>query len=481
MMTYVGFNEADQALLRAFAPCAEPHLGGITDRFYDRVLSNETARNVFEDEAQVNRLKQTLVVWCRELLNGPWDAAYHDRRVRIGHRHVQTGLPSRFMFTAMNGIRSDLCRIARSEAGLGDATSEATCEAINRITDLDLAVMCGTFMDTRQQGALRTLQDLIVQNMPVTVLCLDQDMRVTSSTRMSGGSALGRHVNEVLQPGLIHHVNLDAAFKRVRATGNELTMPRVVVGKRHFRLTMVPIEHDLATVLLHIEEFTDVVDAQARAAQAESLARLGSLAANVAHEIRNPLAAISATLQVIGRSFDPTDRRAPILRKVNDQVFRLDRLVTDLLGYARPAEADFSLLELDSLAREAITESGVQAELQSEGASLCQGDQGYAVQVLVNLIQNARDAGGQVTVRVSGSTVEVQDDGAGVSPKVRPRLFDPFVTSKAKGTGLGLAICKKLCTAMGATIALEDKPPTRFVVSFRALPASGAGSGSRTG
>ena len=72
MQAYVGFDEEDQARLRALMPTVEPELPGITDRFYDRVLANETARNVFEDDAQVLRLKRTMQQWCRELLNGPW-------------------------------------------------------------------------------------------------------------------------------------------------------------------------------------------------------------------------------------------------------------------------------------------------------------------------------------------------------------------------------------------------------------------------
>jgi signal transduction histidine kinase len=475
MQAYVGFDEEDQARLRALMPTVEPELPGITDRFYDRVLANETARNVFEDDAQVLRLKRTMQQWCRELLNGPWGPEYHIRRVRIGERHVQIGLPSRFMFTAMNGIRGDLCAIAQ-KAGDPD---QLVCAAINKVTDIDLAVMCGTFMDTRLQDALRTLQDLIVHNMPVTVLCLDGDMRVTSSTRLESGSALGLKVWDVLPPSLLAQFDLNAVFKRVRESGRELTLPHIVVGRRHYRLTLVPIEHELATVLLHIEELTDVVDAQARAAQAESLAQLGSLAANVAHEIRNPLAAISATLQVIGRSFDATDRRASILKKVNDQVFRLDRLVTDLLGYARPPDAEPEVLDLTAVAVEAVALSGVEVEVVIDAPLPALGDRGYLVQVLVNLVQNARDAASAVTLTVSGTTVEIQDNGPGVPADIRPRLFEPFVTSKAKGTGLGLAICRKLCRAMDGDIVLLPERPTRFCVKL--LPASEADSAARNG
>ena len=473
MQSYVGWTERDEDLLRALLPLAEAELPGIADRFYEQVLRHPAARNVFEDEAQVQRLKRTMQVWCRELLSGPWDEAYHRRRVRIGDRHVQVGLPSRFMFTAMNGLRQDLVDIAER---IGEPGNE-TCKAIGKATDIDLAVMCGTYMDTRQQDALQTLQDLIVQNMPVTVLCLDAGACVTSSTRLGAQSALGRHVLDVLDAALLEQVDVMGAIDRVRASGNELTLPNVVVGRRHFRLTLIPIEHHLATVLLHIEELTDVVDAQSRAAQAESLAQLGSLAANVAHEIRNPLAAISATLQVIGGSFDEKDRRAPVMGKVNDQVLRLDRLVNDLLGFARPTKIRRQVLDLAALAHEAIDASGVSVEVEVVEPTPVVGDHQYLVQVLVNLLQNARDAADMVTLRVEGHRVTVQDDGPGVPASVN--LFEPFVTTKAKGTGLGLAICRKLCRAMEAEVELAPGQPTRFVVSL--LPASAGGSEAHTG
>jgi signal transduction histidine kinase len=481
MKAYVGFDDGvDGARLRRFLPFVEGRLQWVIDRFYETVLRFEGARSVLEDQAQVERLKVTLKHWCRELLAGPWDMAYYERRRRIGRVHVRIGLPHRYMFTAMNQFRGDLMEIAEECVPSEDIF--ALNRSLQRIADLDLAVMTQTYMGAREENELRELQQLIIQNLPVTVLCLDEDDRVTSATRpgarlFGAGGKIGAHYSHFLASALLRATDLDATLARARASGNEVTIPRVVVGEgaqeRHFRVTLVPLDHALANVLLHVEELTDVVQAEQRLQRAESLARIGALAANVAHEIRNPLAAISATLQVIGGSFGVEDRRRVILGKVNDQVVRLDRLVTDLLGYSRPAEPNPRLLELAEVARQAIAESGVEAELELNEDIEVVADGQYVRQILVNLLQNARDAGDQVVIEVGpGPLVCVQDDGPGIDPAVSESLFEPFVTTKTRGTGLGLAISRKLAQSMSGELALApSRVGARFCLS---LPEPGS-------
>ena len=245
---------------------------------------------------------------------------------------------------------------------------------------------------------------------------------------------------------------------------------------RHFRVTLVPLEHELARLLIHIEELTDVVRNEQRLQQTEALARIGGLAAHMAHEIRNPLAAISATLQVIGGSMAEDDRRKAILGKVQDQVHRLDRLVSDLLGYARPVQVRLEMIDLHAAARDAVAASGVPAALVVEAGGCGRADAQHLQQVLVNLLQNARDAllgsgnpvEGKVRLRVcAGPALVVEDDGPGVPAEVQDRLFEPFVTTKTRGTGLGLAISKKLVSGMGGALSLEAAAAPLRGAAFR--------------
>lgn len=472
MKSYVGFcDERDRELLQAVRAPVSAQADTLTDGFYAAVLRFPGARVVLTNDAQVERLKGSMARFIDEMLTGPWDHAYYRKRRRIGEVHVRVGLPDRYVFTAMNLLRRDICEIVRHHHADDPERAWATVHAISRVTDLELAVINAAYMEAHEQAQLRSLQDLIVQNLPVTVLCLDENGLVTSATRPSsrlfGGLAeVGRHYETFLPTELIEAADLPTTAGRALATGREISIPRVSLGhgsaQRHFRITLVPLEHELARLLIHIEELTDVVQAEARVQQAEALARIGSLAAHMAHEIRNPLAAISATLQVIVGSLPEDDRRKVILGKVQGQVHRLDRLVTDLLGYARPARPTLRESSLQTLAREAIAQSGVPAELQVIEDAVVLVDPDHVGQIVVNLLQNSRDAAGpsgRVVLRAGpGTQLDILDDGPGIPDEVAGRLFEPFVTSKTKGTGLGLAISRKLAQAMDGH--LELLPPT---------------------
>ena len=493
MKAYVGFDANDEALLNDALPWVEPHLASLADDFYAIIEQFEGAASVFSGPEQVGRLKKSLQVWVRELMTGPWDDDYHTRRQRIGRVHVKVGLPERYVFTAMNRLRNGICHRIRGGAA-DEAVIWATCQAVSRITDLELAVMSGTYHQTHERLRLQTLQDLIVENLPVTVLVLDEEGQVTSAThpslRLFGDRAeVGRHYTDFLPAELVEAADLPAAVAQAHATGRDVTLPRVVLGagaaERFLRLTLVPLEDEHAGMLLHIEELTDVVQAEARARQAQALARIGGMAAHMAHEIRNPLAAISATLQVIVGSLPEDDRRKMIIGKVQEQVHRLDRLVSDLLGYARPTRVSLQPAPLVPLVTEAALRAGVAAEMDAaDSNAVALVDREYLLQVLVNLIQNARDAagpGGRVVLAVGpGPVVTVCDDGPGVPESVQANLFEPFVTSKTRGTGLGLAICRKLVTSMGGAITfvgeLDDPPPGRgpgAVFRVELAPVSG--------
>ncbi len=232
---------------------------------------------------------------------------------------------------------------------------------------------------------------------------------------------------------------------------------------------------------------TTAVQAEARARQAETLAQIGALAANVAHEIRNPLAAISSTLQVLGASLSLDRTQQQILSKVRGQVLRLDRLVTDLLGYARPLTARQERVELLSVVKDALIQSTVDAEIQQNEPSVIRADRNMVCQILINLLQNGRAAAGpRGKVRVvlgPGPKVCVEDDGPGVDPTVLSQIFEPFVTTKAKGTGLGLAISKRLATGMEGQLSLEPSTlgsGARFQLQLREWREDEAGGRAPT-
>ena len=471
MKSWVGFGPADEQRLRALLPRARARLRGIADHFYSRVLAHPGAAAVIRDEAQVERLKRTLAQWALELLEGPWDEAYYERRERIGRVHVQVALPARYMFTAMNVFRSKLCEIAHREFPPEEAHD--MCLSIGKATDMDLAIMTGTYVSTREALQLATLQELIVSHMPVIVLLLDERGTITAAThpsvRLFGDVPLvGRAIEEVLPPALLAASELPTYVARAAATRREVAIPRVDVAwdgqERNFRLSIVPLDHLQARVLVHIEELTEAIATEGRLLRNESLAQLGALSAAVAHELRNPLAGISGALQVIARSLPADDRRRPIMEKVEDQVRRLNALVTDLLDFARPTSARLGPMRLDVVTRavlELVQREHPNVRMTATGSGEVLGDPNLVQQVLLNLVLNAvqaQEGGGEVRVLIEPGTVRVSDAGPGIPAENMEKIFQPFFTTRTRGTGLGLAICRKAAAAMNGDLSLGAGP-----------------------
>lgn len=137
---YVRFGPGDEAALRAFAPIARPDFEQIAKLFYDRILTHEDARrSLVGGESRVGQLKITLVAWMNRLLTGPWDEEYYEARARIGRVHVRIALPQHYMFGAMNVVRAELLSRAAFES--------ETCVALEKILDLELAIMLHTYRE----------------------------------------------------------------------------------------------------------------------------------------------------------------------------------------------------------------------------------------------------------------------------------------------------------------------------------------------
>lgn len=202
--------------------------------------------------------------------------------------------------------------------------------------------------------------------------------------------------------------------------------------------------------------------------RSERLASLGKLLAGVAHEIRNPLAAIRSTVQLWERM--PERARTPeSLVAVIHAVDQLNGTVTQQLQFSRADGTDHAPLDINASLRETMELFAVQAAEQRveieknlhAGLPPIAGSGAALRQVFANLIMNALDAmhgGGrlEVTARPSstGVVIEFADNGEGIAPEVAPHLFEPFFTTRSQGTGLGLAICREIVIQHNGTIEL---------------------------
>jgi signal transduction histidine kinase len=219
-------------------------------------------------------------------------------------------------------------------------------------------------------------------------------------------------------------------------------------------------------------------EAAARAARGEALTKMAAMAA---HEIRNPLGVIRGTVELMrersGQGLSARDREA--LEDVLGEVERLRRLTEDLLDLSADRPLALHPVPLAEVLEEAAraTEAAFPAvQVRRAFSSLppVVGDAGRLRQVFANLLQNAAQAQGQGEVRLVAEArgpslhVRVEDDGPGVAPALRARLFDPFVTGRAEGTGLGLALCRRLVERHGGSVALlsELRQGSTFLVTL---------------
>jgi PAS domain S-box-containing protein len=213
-----------------------------------------------------------------------------------------------------------------------------------------------------------------------------------------------------------------------------------------------------------------------RAADAEALSAMGTLALNLAHEIRNPLNAAVLQLHLLGRDIDknaPEPTRAAMHRRteiVGSEIGRLNRLLTEFLELARPrgiarepVHVGRLVDDVLDLEREAAEGRGITIvrEIAADGC-VAIGDREKLKQVVINLVVNSIEAmkeGGTLTARVESESdvfLEIADTGQGIPPDVLANVFDPFFTTKEAGTGLGLSIVRKIVDQHGGEVKIES-------------------------
>jgi signal transduction histidine kinase len=225
---------------------------------------------------------------------------------------------------------------------------------------------------------------------------------------------------------------------------------------------------------------TKLVQSQTLLERQQRLATLGTLAAGIAHEIRNPLTSLKARLYTLEKHL----RVVPAARKDTDiisaEISRLERIVQEVLSFARPSDPKLETISAETVIREVqglmspdLKCRGVRLAVQSSPEFLIRADSGHIKQVLVNLVRNAAEAtegAGTVTLRTRAARVplggreteaviiEVVDDGNGISPEVEKRLFDPFFSTKETGTGLGLPIAARIVERHGGMLQYQTRP-----------------------
>ncbi len=329
---------------------------------------------------------------------------------------------------------------------------------------------------------IKSFSDSLVENMPIGLIATDAGGRLSAFNqtaeailKRTAAEVLGKPAEEIL-PGSCRELFRTLALER-RLIEREFdcaveegrTIPLQIIATTLCEENGAFVGH-----VLLFRDMTEIRRLEEEVARSRRLASLGSLAAGVAHEIRNPLSSIKGFATWFRERYrdNPEDRETAevMIREVD----RLNRVITQLLEFARPLTMHRVPTPLQAVIRHAL--KMVEGEAQAKrivvetDLSVEVGeiplDADRMTQVLLNLFQNAigaMEGGGVLRISLDrraakGVRITVADTGIGIPKKELPRVFDPYFTTRPSGTGLGLAIVHKIVEAHGGEVRLESEP-----------------------
>ena len=225
---------------------------------------------------------------------------------------------------------------------------------------------------------------------------------------------------------------------------------------------------------------------EAEVRRREKLAAVGDLAAGVAHELRNPLSSIKGYASYLGGRFPEGSEDREAARVMVQEVDRLNRVISDLIGVSRPTDIHPRQVDMAALVDNTLrlltqdaTQRGITLTREGEGEAWLDPDRFR--QALLNVCLNAVEAmggGGELRLIIhrqgNRMHLDVCDNGPGIPPDILNRIFDPYFTTKSQGTGLGLAMVLKVTEAHGGSVRItsETAGPKRGTVVHFVLPAT---------
>jgi len=344
-----------------------------------------------------------------------------------------------------------------------------------------LLFMTQSYRNTKASlSRIKVFSDHLVENMPIGLIAVDGNRRIASFNNAAGSilslpfsGVMGKNIKEILPEGLLNLID----GNHNKSSAVEINIDCVLNNGE-----IIPLEVGVSILkdengyfLGHIILFKDLSEVQSlrrEIARSQRLASLGSLAAGVAHEIRNPLSSIKG-LATYFMEHNEKEEDKEVAKIIIQEVDRLNRVVSQLVELARPVSVSKKPVPLKSviensiklLEREALEKNiQITTHTPSEEIEIAL-DKDRITQVLLNLYLNAIESmgkGGKLSVDVSekenGAVIKVSDTGSGIGKKDLALIFDPYFTTKSTGTGLGLAIVHNIIEAHDGKITVQSLP-----------------------
>lgn len=318
---------------------------------------------------------------------------------------------------------------------------------------------------------LKNVNQLIVDNIKSSLITLDEKNRIIQYNReaqnMFGSFELGTELTSQFPEisKVLEGTSTVSVFEISRTQNKGTVFYEVLVSK----ISLDGI-HKGSIVLL--QDVTERKRQEEKSKTQEKLAAVGQLAAGIAHEIRNPLASMSGSIQLLAKSFENLDDDQKKLIAITlKETDRLNLLISEFLEFVRPQIALEDKVDLSKLMVESIDIVKLNPQLKQPEFDLAlqeglviQGNRDKLKQVFLNIIINACHAmekANSPKLKISlqkNKNIElvISDNGSGMDEKIKSKIFEPFFTTKSKGTGLGLALVHKIVELHGATIEVDS-------------------------
>jgi two-component system sensor histidine kinase HydH len=346
---------------------------------------------------------------------------------------------------------------------------------------------------------IKAFSDNVVENVPIGLLALDHEGKIAAFNRgaeiilqLSARQVIGQAADRIIPAELLDEIN--HAKDRSDVIEKEIEC-KISSGK------LVPLEIGASSLkdedgvflgnVLLFKDLTEVQALRREVARNQRLASVGRLAAGVAHEIRNPLSSIKGFATYFKQRYPDRPQDQQTADIMIQEVDRLNRVVGQLMEFARPVPVKPKPVSLQALLDDSIklitnraAEKGISIQTQNNArADAVQIDPDRLNQVLLNLYLNAIDSmesGGDLKVEISSDgknrdvVIKVSDTGIGISRENLAKIFEPYFSTKSTGTGLGLAIAHNIIEAMGGRITVESEKEvgTTFTVALPNLEAN---------
>ncbi|WP_140921443.1 two-component system sensor histidine kinase AtoS [Limnobaculum xujianqingii] len=327
----------------------------------------------------------------------------------------------------------------------------------------------------------KTLNELIIESAADGVISVDIEGCVTmmnpAAEEITGyrqKELIGRPYAEIFENTNFFSPVLDTLIHDIEHVALEVDYPgknrtiQISVSTSQLRNA----QGDTVGALVIFTDLTAKKEVQRRIEQAERLATLGELMAGVAHEVRNPLTAISGFVQILKDS-ETDPQRLEYTQIILKEVHSINKVIQQLLDFARPRPSLYQKINLNQIINQSlilVKTKGVEARIDfvvqlEESLSDIEADGELLKQVLLNLLINAVQsiaARGEIIITTRALSpdwqeITISDNGCGISDEIKTKIFDPFYTTKPSGTGLGLSISHRIITAHDGDITLTSK------------------------